>query len=229
MVTGVLGAIAQNEIRRLLSFHIISQIGYMVMGLALSGLATDSATAVLAMAAAIFYIVHNIVAKTNLFLVSGIAYHLRGTYDLKGLGGLYADRPGLAILFLISAMSLAGLPPLSGFFGKLSLVQAGLRLEQYPIVAAALAVSLLTLFSMIKIWMQAFWKPGLDRPDRASDAVDPGSPALQRLRMGPVVVLAGLAIVMGVAVQLFFGLAIQAAEQLHDPSAYLRAVWGGSQ
>ena len=78
MVTGVLGAVAQYEFRRLLSFHIVSQIGYMVMGL---GFFTP-----LALSGTVFFIVHNIFVKTNLFLVSGVSHRFHGTYDLKKLG-----------------------------------------------------------------------------------------------------------------------------------------------
>jgi len=148
MVTGVLGAMAQNEFRRILSFHIISQVGYMVMGL---GLFTP-----LALAGSIFYIMHHIIVKTNLFLVSGVARRLQGSYQLDQLGGLSQSAPGLTILFMISAFSLAGMPPLSGFWAKLILVKASLDITGYLIAATALGVGLLTLFSMVKIWAAAF-------------------------------------------------------------------------
>lgn len=151
MVSGVLGAMSQNEIRRILSFHIISQIGYMVMGL---GLFTP-----LALAGSVFYIAHHIIVKTNLFLVAGIVKRLCGSGDLKLIGGLYTRAPWLALLFAVPALSLAGIPPLSGFIAKLVLIRAGLEAGQYSIVFAALAVSLLTLYSMAKIWNGAFWKP----------------------------------------------------------------------
>ena len=105
MVTGVLGAMAQNEFRRILSFHIVSQVGYMIMGL---GLFTP-----LAVAGSVFYMMHHIIAKTNLFLISGVVGRLRGTGELKDLGGIYQSFPLLSFLFLISAMALAGMPPLS--------------------------------------------------------------------------------------------------------------------
>ncbi len=216
MVTGVLGAIAQNDWRRLLSFHIISQIGYMIMGLALF--------TPLALAGSIYFIVHNIFAKTNLFLVSGLAYRSTGTYDLRRLGGLYRTRPALAMLFLISALSLAGVPPLSGFAGKLLLVQAGLQVEGYAIVAIALGVSLLTLYSMNKIWTEAFWKPP---PEPDSPAAGGGARVVAMWL--PAVALAFLTIAMGVAAQPAFALVYGAAEQLTDPRAYIEAVMGVRQ
>ncbi len=212
MVTGVLGAVAQYEFRRLLSFHIVSQIGYMVMGL---GFFTP-----LALAGTVFFIVHNIFVKTNLFLVSGVSHRLHGTYDLKKLGGLYRAHPWIGMLFLLSALSLAGVPPLSGFFGKLVLIKAGLGIEQFVLVAAALGVSLLTLFSMTKIWAEAFWKP---LPDGTAVKAPGGGMALL---LGPIVTLAVLAVVMGVAAGPFFALAQQAGEQLLNPESYIRAVLG---
>ncbi len=226
MVTGVLGAMTQHEFRRVLSFHIVSQIGYMVMGLALFGLASTPALAVLSLAGSVFYIVHHILVKTNLFLVSGITFQLRGTYELKELGGLSNSHPGLALLFLIPALSLAGLPPLSGFFAKLSLVRAGLGTQQYAIVAVALAVSLLTLYSMTKIWTEAFWKPApktqAGNGGRTGEELQVGN----GLMTAPVAVLAAITVIIGLGAGPLFDLSIQAAEQLHDPSEYLRAVLG---
>lgn len=210
MVTGVLGAVAQYEFRRLLSFHIVSQIGYMIMGL---GFFTP-----LALAGTVFFIVHNIFVKTNLFLVSGVSHRLHGTYDLKKLGGLYRSHPWVGMLFLLSALSLAGVPPLSGFFGKLVLIKAGLNIEQFVLVAAALGVSLLTLFSMTKIWAEAFWKP---LPEGTPVNPPGGGMALM---LGPIVTLAVLAVVLGVMAGPFFGLALQAGEQLMNPEPYIREV-----
>jgi multicomponent Na+:H+ antiporter subunit D len=222
MVTGVLGAAAQHEFRRILSFHIISQIGYMILGLALAGLTRDPALAKLALAGSVFYIMHHIIVKTNLFLISGVACRLGGSFELKELGGLYRSSPGLAILFLIPALSLAGMPPLSGFFAKLLLVQAGLRTEQYAIVAIALVVGLLTLFSMTKIWAEAFWKnPPTAKAERQAMTSGDRSKLLF-----PIGLLAALTVTIGLAAEPVFLLAIRAAEQLVDREAYIRAVLG---
>lgn len=227
MVTGVLGAAAQSEFRRILSFHIVSQIGYMIMGLALFGLAATAEVKSLALAASIFYIVHHIVVKTNLFLVSGVVHQLRGSFELKRLGGLYQDRPGLAVLFMIPALSLAGIPPLSGFFAKLALVQAGLAMEQYAIVAVALTVSLLTLYSMTKIWTEAFWKPAA--AGGATGDESPRPPAQRRAAASlvlPIVALAGVTLAISLAVEPIFKLSLRAADQLVDREGYVRAVLG---
>jgi multicomponent Na+:H+ antiporter subunit D len=212
MVTGVLGAVAQTEFRKLLSFHIVSQIGYLLMGL---GLYTQTA-----LAGSIFFMIHVIAAKSALFLVSGVAYRYKGTFDLKKLGGLYASSPVLAALFLIPAMSLAGMPPLSGFFGKLILVQAGLEIQQYAIVGVALGTGLLTLLSMTKIWTEAFWKPGRESTPPGGS----GSRLELSLLFGPIILLAAVTVFAGLAAGPLFSLAEEAAGQLLNPAGYIEAV-----
>ena len=149
MAIGVFGAIAQSDMKRILSFHIISQIGYMVMGVALGGVAAISAT--------IFYMLHHIPVKTSLFLVEGIVERDTGSSTLDKVSGLARRSGWLAALFLIPALSLAGLPPFSGFLGKLGVVSVALDQRSWWIVAVALAVSLMTLVSMLKIFNGAFW------------------------------------------------------------------------
>jgi multicomponent Na+:H+ antiporter subunit D len=226
MLTGVLGAAAQHEFRQILSFHIISQIGYMIMGLGLAGVTASPQLATLALAGSVFYIAHHIIVKTNLFLVSGVVRRVCGSFELKDLGGLYRSSPGLAILFLIPALSLAGVPPLSGFFAKLSLVQAGLGIGQYTIVAVALVVGLLTLFSMTKIWAEAFWKPQPAAPALVATALPPHPVGRAWGLLVPIGALALLTVSIGLAAQPVFELAMRAAEQLVDREAYIRAVMG---
>lgn len=213
MVSGVLGAVAQGEFRRLLSFHIVSQIGYLLMGLGLFNQAGLTAT--------IFFMIHVILAKSTLFLVSGVVYAWRGTYELKLLGGLYREAPGLAIFFLVPALSLAGLPPLSGFFAKLALVQAGLAQGQYLLVATALGVSLLTLFSMTKLWTEAFWKPAPVLGNAPTGSTGLAYPATL---LAPIVGLVTLIVALGLIAEPVFTLAGRAAEQLLAPEIYIRAI-----
>ncbi len=219
MVTGVLGAASHFEFRKILSFHIVSQIGYMIMGLAFN--------TALGLMGAIFYVLHNILAKSNLFLISGIAQRLTGTFELKQMGGLYKHYPILATLFLISAFALAGFPPLSGFWAKLSLVKAGLSIEAYVITAVAILVGLLTLFSMTKIWMTAFWAavPEIGVPDHFGKMPLFGAGNLY-IMVVPVMVVAGLIILVGFYAQPLLEVCLDAAEQLLNPSVYIEAVLG---
>lgn len=218
MVTGVLGAVVQFDMRRLLAFHIISQIGYALMGL---GLFTP-----LALSGAIFFIVHVSIAKAALFLVGGAVARLRGTHQLKSLGGLFRSHPGLSVLFLIGALSLAGLPPFSGFFAKLSLVRAGLEAEGYLIVTVALAVSVLTLYSMTKIWGEAFWKVAPDRDE--AGAAPLGDGRIPAGMLAPIVVLVLATVLLGIAAEPVFELTHRAAAQLLEPESYIRAVLGAT-
>lgn len=208
MLFGVLGAIARLDMRRILSYHIISQVGYMVMGLGLYSL--------LSLAGAVYYIAHHIIVKSCLFLVSGITERVAGTSDLRKVSGLMGSNPGLAMLFLTAALSLAGLPPLSGFFSKFVLAADGLAQEQYPIVAVSLLVSLLTLFSMLKIFRKAFW--GLPTGERQT----PG-PRYTAL-MAPAVLLVTLSILMGLGAEWMMQLSLAAAEQLWNPHLYITSV-----
>ncbi|CAN5665913.1 Na+/H+ antiporter subunit D [soil metagenome] len=209
MVTGVLGAVAQYDTRRLLSFHIISQIGYLLMGL---GIFTKSA-----LAAMIFFMVHVILAKSALFMVSGYVNRIAGSYDLHRLGDLYRTRPGAAILFLIPALSLAGLPPFPGFFAKYALIRAGLERDQYFIIGTAIVVSVLTLYSMIKIWNEAFWKPAPE-PIRAQEG-----PATLLV---PTIAVIVIIVALGIGAGPMFELSNAAAEQLLDRTQYIEATLG---
>ncbi len=221
MVTGVLGAVAQTEVRRLLSFHIISQIGYMLVGLAL--------LSPLALAGSLFYVIHNMVTKTNLFLISGVANRLQGTYELKKLGSLYRYHPYVSVLFFVSALALAGMPPFSGFMAKLTLVRGSLEIEHYVIVAVALLTSMLTLFSMAKIWTEGYWTPS---PAEVDGELPPGVekfPGWTRQMVAlfiPIIVLASLSVGMGILAQPVISLLVDTAEQLLDPGLYIEAVIG---
>ena len=212
MVVGVLGAIAQDDIRRILSFYIVSQIGYMIMGLGLFTVA--------GLAGAVFSIIHHIVVKTTLFLVGGLIEHAGGSSRLHRLGGMVVSAPLVAVLFLLPALSLAGIPPFSGFAAKFGLFDATARAEEWPVLAVAVAVSLLTLFSMAKIWLAVFWGPTADRPRRHRV----GRRRHPRLMLWPTAVLAALTLLIGVGAGPLYELSDRAAADLLDPSAYREAV-----
>ncbi|MEZ4385975.1 MAG: proton-conducting transporter membrane subunit, partial [Candidatus Krumholzibacteriia bacterium] len=221
MIVGVLGAVSQYQVRRILSFHIISQIGYMVVGLGLLA-SPDPDVRRLGLVAAVFYVAHHIIVKTNLFLIGGVMRRLLGTEELREMGGLYHGRPWLAALFLVPALSLAGIPPLSGFWAKLAVFRASLLAEAWWVVAAAILAGMLTLMSMVKIWNEAFWKAAPAAPDPAR----PASPRPLALLVVPAVGLALITILIGLFPGWLFGLADRAATELLDPTPYLDAVNG---
>ncbi len=207
MLVGVFGAAVQWDVRRILSFHIISQIGYMLLGLALF--------TPFAIAAAVFYVVHHIVVKANLFLLAGVIGRKSGAYDIRQAGGLMKLSPLLAILFLVPALSLVGIPPLSGFWAKLMIIDAGIDVEAWILIAVALFVGLMTLFSMGKIWTYAFWRA----PAEACVTRKAGF-----LRLAPIAGLAAVTVAIGIYPEPLVAFALGAGEQLHDPSDYIAAL-----
>ena len=207
MLFGVFGAAVQWDVRRILSFHIVSQIGYMLLGLAIS---TEAA-----LAGAIFYVIHHIVVKANLFLIAGAIHRAAGTWDLREAGGLLRRNPLLAALFLVPALSLGGVPPLSGFWAKFLVIDATFRAGEGLLAGVALFVGLLTLFSMSKIWIEAFWKPALAER-RCAGRV----PAPMLLAIGG---LAAVTLAISFLPEPFVVYARSAAAGLLDPAAYVAA------
>jgi multicomponent Na+:H+ antiporter subunit D len=209
MLTAVTGAISRNFIRGILSFHILSQIGFMVLAI---GFFTPQS-----IGAAIFYTVHHIIVKSSLFMIGGIGLWLNKTDDLSRMGNLWKTTPWLGALFLVQALSLAGVPPLSGFWGKYLILVAGLQLGQYLLVAAAILASVLTLFSMLKIWNGAFWRVSDRVPVRIEDR--------RWIPMSLVVgVLAAISLSIGLFAEPFLQMAEAAAARALDQEAYFQAV-----
>ena len=217
MVIGVLGALAQDELKRLLSFHIIGQIGYMIFGL---GLFTAAGVT-----AVVFYIAQTILVKTNLFLVSGLIERHAGSSRLSRVGGIARSAPLIAVCFAVPALSLAGLPPSSGFAGKFALIDAGVGAEQWLMVGIALLVSLLTLLSMTKVWAGVFWGEPESAPPVETSTADVRS----LLMIGATLVTVMLSIAYVVFAGPIYEFAERAGSDLLDPSVYIDAVLGGSE
>lgn len=152
MFLGVMGAANQYRMKSILSFHIISQLGYVLLAIAIPGK--------IAALAAVYFIVHNVFTKTSLFMSSSIISDVRGTSLLSELGGLIRNNKLLAVLFLVPAMSLAGFPPFSGFWAKFLVINAAITQHYYVSCAVAILVAMFTLFSMFKIWRYAFSEAG---------------------------------------------------------------------
>lgn len=211
MVVGVLGALAMTGVRRVLGFSIISSIGYMILGLAV---ATP-----LAIVGAVFYLAQDVVVKANLFLGAGMARRLTGSELFERSGGIWRQRPWASLLFLIPALSLAGMPPFAGFWAKLLLAKATIDAGRYGLTLAVLGVGLLTLWAMARIWSEVFWDAHPDGP-RAITAQVPLAMAL------PLLALTAIVVVVGVYAGPFIDLAVAIGAGIADPSAYVAAVLG---
>lgn len=211
MFVGAIGAAAQREVRLILSFLIVGHIGYMILGLGLGS--------TLALAGGIFYLFHHILVKANLFLMAGAMHRVSGSSVLSEMGGLYHHRPAMAAVYLLLAFALVGFPPLSGFWAKYALVQSALELDRWWIAGGALMAGLLTIYSITKIWAQAFWKP------KPSDASINESP-LPWSAWAPMIVLLLITVLVGLFPSAVYDYSMQTAEQLLDPTAYIQAVLG---
>ena len=214
MVIGILGAMSHAQMKRILSFHIVSQIGYMIMGI---GFGTAAG-----LAATILFLVHQIPVKTALFLVEGIVEKETGSSSFDRVGGLIHRSGPLAVLFLLPALSLAGLPPFSGFLGKLSLVREGFDTGQYVVTGVAIVVSLFTLVSMTKIWTGLFW--GEVEPAAPDD--DAGVLRRHPLMSASTVLLVAGTLVVALLAGPIYDYCEAAARQLSDASRYIEAVMG---
>lgn len=183
MISGVLGAAYHWDLRRILAFHIVSQIGYLLLGIALATSAAASATA--------FFLLHNILVKANLFLIIGLMILAAGHHDLRRIGGLYPGSVLLALLFFVNAFALVGVPPTTGFWGKFLILREAFEQGRYLWGCVALGVGLLTLYSMSKIWLEGFWKPHPD-PERLNTAAIPLGGWLAVSGLTLLIVLIGL-------------------------------------
>ncbi|CDO09415.1 Na+/H+ antiporter subunit D [Mycolicibacterium cosmeticum] len=235
MVVGILGALAQNDIKRLLSFTLVSHIGYMVFGIALSNQ--------LGMSGAIYYVAHHIVVQTTLFLVVGLIERQAGASTLQRLGGLAAASPLLAFVFVIPALNLGGIPPFSGFVGKVALLEAGGQAGSalaWVLVAGSVVTSLLTLYAVARVWTKAFWRTRADAPEGNLSAAAPTAllddsddiefvdrddvgrmPVAMLIPTGALIVVG---LVLTVAAGPIFAYSERAAAQVLDRGQYISAV-----
>lgn len=220
MFVGVLGAFAQPTIRRLLSFHIISQIGYMLMGLGVA-LTPGPYGAGFGLAMAILFLVHNQLVKTALLAGGGQIELEMGTGKLSELGGLVTARPVLAVIFFAAAFSLAGFPPTSGFVGKLGLLQVTFSTGQYLVAGISVVVSLLTTMSMIRLWQYLFW--GKQNP-QIKPRPNLARPATRNLMLLPAAVLVALSLLIGIFADPAMSVVQTAASQAIDRAGYIEAV-----
>ncbi len=207
LIFGVAGALSTNNIKLIIAYNIIPAIGFMIMGV---GVFTD-----LSLSGSIYYLIHDMVIKAALFLLVGAVAIVAGTSDLRKISGLIKEFPFLGWMFFIAGLVLAGLPPFSGFIGKLQLLQGAFENGHYVIAIVALITSLLILISVMRIFILGFWGEGMDLPQNTRSI---------RPLYFPISFLLIFSIVLGVGAEWFLPYIQQIGVDLTDPSVYIDAV-----
>lgn len=215
MIIGAAGALNVNNIRIIFSYLIISHIGIMISGLGMFS--------TLALTGAIFYMVHDIIAKTNLFLISGMIHNLKGSYNIDKLGSLFNDYPKLSVVFALAMFSVVGIPPLSGFWPKILLLQSAMSLHEYWVIGAILIASFFTLWAMVRIWAKVFWEEQ-KVVDKTTNRFRQRSTNKRGAMLISVLGLLGVTLYLGFGWRTVTDLCGIIAAQLIDTSDYIKAV-----
>ena len=219
LFSGGLGALVQTNMRKMFSYMIVCHIGYMIGGLGMFTVA--------AISGAIFYLIHDIIVKTNLFLVGGLVYKINGEVDMKKMGGIYDRYPILSLLIAVPLFSLIGIPPLSGFWPKINLMQESFSTSNYFLLGCIIFGSFITLFVITRFWSEAFWKklvnPVIKPHIRYYDQMTPGQKVLL---IGPILFLSVITLYIGLGAENISRISHHIASELIDTSPYVNAVLG---
>lgn len=216
LITGALGTINKRSVRRMLSYLIVCHIGYMIAGI---GIYTE-----LAFVGVIFYMIHDVIVKSNLLMITGIIQKIRETIDMHRLGGLYKDYPKLSLIIAIAMFSLVGIPPLSGFWPKIMLFGESLKAEQYVLFGAIILASFVTLFVIARMWSEVFWK---ESPKPLTEEIDHFAevPFAQKVALvAPIAFLSLCSLYIGLNAEGVFEVAQKTAYELMHPNLYIKAV-----
>lgn len=217
MALGAIGALAYKDVMRILNYNVIISVGFIAFGLV--SMTKDS------LDGAVFYLLHDMMAKALLFILGGLLIRAAGTAKLQEMGGLIKQYPYLGWMFFVAALAIAGIPPLSGFAGKLMIVRGGFAAEQYALAALSLASSFIVLYSLIRIFMHAFWGRENEQPsgEKAAEA------RAVRNRgawtgMASAAVLTVIVVLMGLGSEWVYSFVSGAGDTLLNPSLYVDAV-----
>ncbi|MNJ33370.1 Na(+)/H(+) antiporter subunit D [compost metagenome] len=208
MILGGIGSVAYSDINRIINYNVVTGIGFISFGIA--------AVSKASMDGVVFYLIHDMIAKALLFLLGGMLIKAAGTSDLRQMGGLIKRYPLLGWMFFIVTLALVGVPPLSGFTGKLLIVQGGFAAGHYVWTGVALASSLLVLYSLMRIFMGAFL--GEEQLATAKE------PVHLREMISAAAVLFTLILVIGIGSEWVYSLVSQAGDVLVNPGIYIDAV-----
>lgn len=220
LLAGAAGAMTQRHLRKIFSYLIICHIGYMIGGLSM--LTQAGITGL------VFYLVHDIIVKTNIFMVAGLIYKIKGANTLKNLGGLYAGYPFISLLVAIPLFSLVGIPPLSGFWPKISLIRAGMDTERYLLTGLILFAGFVTLIVIARVWAEAFWKSAPPLAKREEfEYFDEMLRWRKVMIIAPIAMLSAVSLYIGLGAEHIQALSLRISGELLDAAPYIRAVLEG--
>lgn len=208
LIGGSIGAIAYRDIRQIVAYNVIIAVGFILIGLAVSTPA--------AIEGAIFYLIHDMIVKALLFLLAGTMIYLTETANINRVSGLIRNYPVLGWLFFITILSLVGIPPLSGFIGKILVGQGAIEGGAYILLALGFASSIFVLYSLLRVFMNCFWGETIISEEDE-----------QPLRKGlifPSILLMILTVSLGVGAEFLSVYVVDAAETLLNPSIYIDAI-----
>lgn len=217
IVTGSLGALIKNNIRRLFSYLIVCHIGFLVGGIAMFS--------TVALTGVIFYLIHDIMVKTNIFLIAGLIRQLKGTLEMNRLGGLYKEYPKISLLIALVLFSLVGIPPLSGFWPKIFLFQEAFAQSHYIFAVTLIIGSFVTLYVVAKMWALVFWRDQ-DTETTINTSFDSLQPYRKVLLVLPILLLATVTLFIGLNAEYVLQIASKISAQLIDTEPYIKAVLG---
>lgn len=208
LIGGSFGAIAYKDIRQIVSFNVVIAVGFILVGLAV---ATPSA-----FEGAIYYLVHDMLVKAALFLIAGSMVALTGTTMIDRMSGLIRHYPVLGWSFFVIMLALAGIPPLSGFMGKILIGQGAVEGGAYILLALSLISSIFVLYSLLRIFLNCFW----GESTTSEEEVVP----LSKGWLIPCVLLTAASIGLGLGAEFVSPYVADAARTLTNPYIYIDAV-----
>lgn len=223
IAVGAISAVGQTDLKRVLAYSSVSQIGYVLLGFSFGTVG--------AIAAATMYLVNHALAKSMLFLTAGGIIHEKRTRDLRQMGGLITVLPLFSAAFLIGAMSIAGLPPMGGFVSKFALFQSAVSGEFWWPLMIAVFMAVITIFYMFRTWIAIFW--GESRSQEGEEDRDALSLMPKRHKISleialPIAALCAAVIFLGLYPEPLYDISNMIATQILDPTEYITAVLGGA-
>ncbi|WP_440764136.1 complex I subunit 5 family protein [Natronorubrum sp. DTA7] len=215
ILVGGIGAVGRDSIEGVLAYSSIGQVGFIALPVAIAATTQSAELRHLAIVAALVYALNHTLAKGLLFLAVGAIRSSTGTSQFAGLGGLAGRSPPMAVAVFVGSLALVGIPPLSGFFGKLLVFDTAARAELLPVIALLLVGSLLTIAYATRMWNQSFWGA---RTTAVEDAT------VDSVQVGVLIALAAIIVAVGVGFELVYEFADAAATAALDVEGYVDAV-----